>query len=46
MSKMQGLHLQILFGFLVGIISAEIDFITPEIPLLVKYLLLNRYSLP
>jgi hypothetical protein len=46
MTKMQGLQLQILLVFFVGIISANIDFITPELPLRVKYFLLKRCSFP
>jgi hypothetical protein len=46
MTKMQALHLQILLVFLVGIISGDIDFITPELPLRVKYFFLNRCSFP
>ena len=35
--KMQGLQFQVLFIFLLGFTFAEIDVITPELPLRVKY---------
>jgi hypothetical protein len=41
---MQVIQLQVLIGFLVGIISAEIEFITVELPLKVKCLLVVLFS--